>query len=415
MQQSMAASHAIGKGNEADAVFSVLKKANDALKQFGRDRVVNGSIGAIYGEDEEFATLPTVEQYYRQISSEELMSYAPISGLPEFLQATIDFTFLGYLPDNVYVKSVATPGGTGAIRHVFHNYLEQGQKALIPDWFWGAYKTIAEEHSRGIETYQMFDAESKFTLKPLKDKVKELLQSQDQLVVVFNTPAHNPTGHSLSMLDWEDVITFLKNCAEDKKKKIVILLDLAYIDYAGTPEETRGFMKLFGDLPANILVTLAYSMSKSFLMYGVRSGALIGLSSVPEVIDEFAMINSYSNRGVWSNGARGAQKLLGEINANPQLRQRADEERDFLKNLINKRAMAFLKEAEAVGLPTTPYHSGFFITVPALNPPAVCDKLAQNNIFVVPLKKGLRIAVCSIPTHKIPGLATKTKEALTKN
>ena len=85
----------------------------------------------------------------------------------------------------------------------------------------------------------------------------------------------------------------------------------------GTPEETRGFMKLFGGLPENILVTIAYSMSKSYLIYGLRSGALIGLSSSEEVIEEFYRVNVCSNRGIWSNGTRCAQKLLADVENNP--------------------------------------------------------------------------------------------------
>lgn len=71
----------------------------------------------------------------------------------------------------------------------------------------------------------------------------------------------------------------------------------------------------------------------------------------------------------------------------------------------------FVKEAAEVGLDILPYHGGFFITVPTENPKAAAEKLTKDNIFIVPLKKGLRFAVCALPTAQIPGLATKTKAA----
>ncbi|MCR4441434.1 MAG: aminotransferase class I/II-fold pyridoxal phosphate-dependent enzyme [Peptococcaceae bacterium] len=408
---SMAASHAAGKG-EVDAVFGVLRLANEALARHGKEKVINASVGSIFDDEEKFAALPAVDDYLRKMPAEELMNYAPIAGLPGFLEAAVEQAFQGKKPKNTFIRAVATPGGTGAVRNVFYNYSEQGQKILVPDWFWGPYRTIIHEHLRVMENYPMFDENNNFHISAVKNKSLELLQSQDSLVVVFNTPGHNPTGYSMKHEEWTELLDFYKNCAENRKKKITILVDLAYIDFVGSAETTRDFMILFEGLPENILITMAYSMSKSFLLYGMRSGAVIGVSSSEEVAEEFFRINSFSNRGVWSNGTRGAQRLLAEVGKNPELKARCDEERRVYTEMLLKRAALFLKEAKEVGLKTLPYHGGFFITVPAQDPQAATEKLAQDNIFAVPLKKGIRFAICSIALSKIPGLAAKTKEAL---
>ncbi|MDD4146113.1 MAG: aminotransferase class I/II-fold pyridoxal phosphate-dependent enzyme [Clostridia bacterium] len=413
--QLLVASHAAGKGTEADAVFSILKEANAAIAKLGKDKVVNASIGAIYDEEENFVTLSAVEDYFRRLPAAELMNYAPIAGLPEFHAAVLEQTFQGFQPDNTYAKAIATPGGTGAVRHVIYNYLEQGQKVLIPDWAWGPYRTIAAEHSRGIETYCLFDEEYRFNLASIKEKIEELLALQDHVVIIFNTPAHNPTGYSITLAEWRKLVELFKDCTADPKKKIIPLIDLAYLDYAGTSEETRGFMKLFSELPENILVTMAYSMSKSFLIYGLRSGALVGLSSSEAVIEEFYRVNVCSNRGVWSNGTRCAQRLLADVAKNPALKTKIDEERAFYSRLLFERANLFLQEAAEVGLQLMPYHSGFFITVPAANPRALAAKLMQEQIYAVPLKKGVRFALCAVPTHKISGMPTKIRQALGKD
>ena len=54
-----------------------------------------------------------------------------------------------------------------------------------------------------------------------------------------------------------------------------------------------------------------------------------------------------------------------------------------------------------------PYVAGFFISIPAKNPDAVCEKLHEENIFAVPLAAGVRIAVCAVPLKKIKGMAAK--------
>jgi len=319
--------------------------------------------------------------------------------------------FQGNQPEGAFMKAVATPGGTGAIRHVVYNYLEEGQKVLIPDWLWEPYCTIADENQRGVETYKMFDKDYRFNYSSIEQKAGELLEQQDNLVTIFNTPAHNPTGYSMSVEDWKKIVEIYKGFAKNKNKKIVLLVDIAYIDYAGPAEKTREFFKLFSGLPGNILVAIAFSMSKSFLVYGMRSGALIGLTSSKEAAEEFFRVNSHSNRGNWSNGSRGAQQLLVDVMKNPDLKLKTDTERNRHMELIMNRADIFIKEAGEVGLTILPYYAGFFITVPAKDPRAITDRLAESNIFAVPMEKGVRFAICAVPTQLISGLATKTKEA----
>ncbi len=332
---SMTASHALGKYEE-DAVFTILKYAQEAIAKYGNDQVVNATIGTIYDDNERFVALTTVDEVYRQIPAAEIMDYAPISGLPGFLEAAINATFRNQRPE-AYIEAVATPGGCGAIRHVFYNYTEQGQAVLIPDWAWVAYSSIARENQRRVESYQLFDQDNRLNLSSLQEKVRALLKAQDNLVIVLNTPAHNPTGYSVSVPEWSAIMSFLQDMARDQNKRIVVLVDIAYLDYAGDQEEVRRFMPLFGKLPKNILGAFAFSMSKSFTAYGMRSGALIGVSQSREIADEFFKVNSFSNRGTWSNGTRGAQRLLMEIAGDPKLMAAVDAERNIYRQLVEKR------------------------------------------------------------------------------
>lgn len=412
MTTLMAAAHVAKKGNKPDQIFAIAQAAREAIAKVGKDRVVNASLGVIYNEEEMFASFPTVENHLKQMSAEDLMNYAAIEGNADFLQAAVEMTFQGNMPENTYAKSVATPGGTGAIRHVIFNYLEPGQKVLVPNYFWGSYRTVAQEHHRGIDVYPLFDDNNNFDIVGFQDKVEEVLKEQDNLVIIFNSPAHNPTGYSMKETDWNQVLDFIKVCAQNKQKKITLLLDIAYIDFSGPSREARRFLRLFGGLPENIFVTIAYSMSKSFLIYGMRSGAVVGLSSSPEVVDEFFEVNSLSNRGVWSNGTRSAQRLLADVVKDPELRAKIEEEQTAIRGIMEKRVKIFMDEAKSVGLETCPYQSGFFITVPARDPRTSTKKLAEDNIFVVNMEKGIRVAICGVPSHKLPGLATKIKKAL---
>lgn len=147
-------------------------------------------------------------------------------------------------------------------------------------------------------------------------------------------------------------------------------------------------------------------------MYGQRTGAMIGITSDKDVHQEFMDINQYTSRATWSNISHAAMKTLATIYEDKTLLAQLEAERNEFYNMIKERAEIFTSEAKAVNLTILPYVAGFFLTVPAEKPVAVCEKLHDDHVFAVPLKKGIRIAVCAVPTNKIIGMATKIKAAM---
>jgi aromatic-amino-acid transaminase len=410
MTTSMAASHSVGKILN-DAIFGASGAAVKAAQEFGADKVTNATIGAIMDDEGKISCIPTMEKVFRSLPMNDIIPYAPISGIPAYLDTVIDLTFADQKPEG-YFAAVATAGGTGAIHHAIANYSEKGDQVLTADWFWGPYNVLCGEAGRKLATYKLFDAAQNFNIESFAAKVDELLQVQQSLLIVINTPAHNPTGYSLSENDWTKVLDVCREHAKGDRKKISILVDIAYIDYAGEKSATRKFMKQFSGLPENIFVMFAFSMSKGYTMYGQRTGALIGLSANKEIITEFANINKYTSRATWSNINRGAMTVLTRIQQDAALLKKFEAEREVLYQMIRERGAIFMQEAQACGLKALPYKAGFFLSVPAKDPGAVCNKLHEELIFAVPLKIGVRIAVCAVSAQKMKGIAQKTLNAL---
>lgn len=393
-----------------DAIFDANQACNEAIKIHGTDAVTNATIGVVLDESGKLATLPTVEKIFRSMDFSELVSYAPISGLPAYLDAVIDFTFAENKPEG-YFGAVATAGGTGAIHHAIANYAERGEAVLTSDWRWGTYDIICNETGKRLETFKLFDDALSFNINDFAVKVDALLKKQKSLLVIINTPAHNPTGYALSGDEWDKVLDVLK-AQVSAGKKISLLVDVAYIDFAGEKNSTRAFMRKFSALPENLFVMIAFSMSKSYTFYGQRTGALIGVSSSEKVIDEFKDVNKYSSRAAWSNVNRGAQALLVKLAADKAVQAEYETERSELYKMVKRRADVFVAEAENCGLRYVPYKGGFFIAVPAENPAAVCKKLHDDLIFAVPLKLGVRVAACSTSFDKMHGVAEKILRAM---
>ena len=410
MITSIAASHAKGKSAQ-DNIFGANSAAVAAIAKYGTDKVTNATIGAILDEEEKLVCLPTVEKVLRGLPTNELIAYAPISGLPSYLESVLDAAFGASRPEG-YIDAVATAGGTGVIHHAVWNYMEKGDTALTSDWYWGPYKVICRDMERQLDTYKMLDENNRYNLPALKAKVNEILAKQSSLLLIINTPAHNPTGYSLSDSDMDGVISILNEAIAGTDKTVTLLLDIAYLDYAGEKEDVRTIFKKISNLPENILTIVAYSMSKGFTMYGQRTGAMIGVSSSKEVIEEFAAINQYSSRATWSNINRPSMATLAKVYRDSELLSAVEKERAYYYSMIKARADLFTKEAEECGLKMLPYVAGFFISIPAKNPGAVCDKLHDDNIFAVPLAAGVRVAVCAVPLRKIEGMAAKINAAM---
>ncbi|MBR1729970.1 MAG: aminotransferase class I/II-fold pyridoxal phosphate-dependent enzyme [Selenomonadaceae bacterium] len=403
----MAATHSSNRKLH-DAIFEASKACQDAAAIHGADAVTNATIGVVLNEEGNLAVLPTMEKVYRSLPMSELSAYAPITGLPDYTNAVIDLVFADNKPDG-YFAALATAGGTGAIHHAIANYAERGENVLTSDWFWGNYNIICNETGKNLSTFKLFDEEQKFNIADFTNKVDELLKKQNSLLIILNTPAHNPTGFALSENDWDQVLDVIKSRVANKK--ISLLVDIAYIDFAGEKNATRKFMKKFSNLPENIFVMISFSMSKSYTLYGQRTGALVGVSSSKAVIDEFVDVNKYSNRATWSNINRGAQALLIALSKDQAAKKIFENEREELYKMVQNRADIFVNEAEKCGLNHLPYKGGFFISVPADDPVAICNELHKELVFAVPLKLGIRIAACSVSSKKISGVADKLKAA----
>lgn len=412
MTNSCVAQHAQWKRKTTkDAIFGASEAAQNRIKEIGADKVVNATIGCILDNDEKFVVLPTVSKIYRSLQDTDYFQYAPIMGLPDFQKLVLDACFCSSRPEG-YVAAVAAAGGTGALHNCIWNYTDPGETVLTSAWYWGNYKSMCLDMNRKLDTYDMVTADDKFNLPALEAKVTEILAKQDKLLLIINTPAHNPTGFSLTPEEVENVIHMLESHLAGTEKTVALCLDVAYIDYAGEREETRKIFQKFSNLPKNIFGLIAYSLSKSFTMYGERCGALIGVTSDEAQIQEFVNVNKLTSRATWSNCNKGAMATLAKIYTEQKLLEDIQAERNHYYQMIQERGDIFTKEARECGLKMVPYISGFFLSIPAKDSAAVCEKLHEDNIFCVPLAAGVRVAICGVPKKKIPGMAAKIKAAM---
>lgn len=387
-----------------DPIFALNKEATK--RRAAGEKIVNATVGALLEDDGTLAVLPAVVEAIREVPGARGAGYAPIAGNPEFLAAVIQ-DLLGGTPLAAQAVAVATPGGTGALRHAVSTFLESKQAMVTSSFFWGPYATICDEHERGLRTFNMFDASGALDIASLESTLRETAAAQGRLLVFLNDPCHNPTGYSMDDAEWSAVTKVLADAAE--RVPMTVLADVAYLAYA---RDQKKFLTHLAPLADRALLLFAWSSSKAFTQYGLRVGALIACTSDAAQRDSVLRALSYACRGTWSNCNSGGQIAIARCLTDATLRARVDKERERLRALLDTRVTAFNAAANGTSLRYPRYDGGFFVTVFAKDAKAAAESLKTDGVFVVPQEGALRVALCSVAQADIAALVAVMNKAL---
>lgn len=408
---SILAKHAQGKGGP-DPIFAFGALAGKRAAEVGKENIVNATIGAFLNPDGSLATLKTVEAAMNEVPFAVRAGYAPINGLREYIDAMIDSVFRDCRPD-AFIDGIATPGGTGAVHNVFYNYLSEGDTCLTTNYYWGNYTALLSENNRKLDTFNTFKEDGSFDVEACIEKCRSIAGTQENLMLLLNTPAHNPTGFSVTYEEWEKILAELRKIAAEKPDHgVVVVVDVAYIDFSRNG--SRKFFKLFENLPENMIGVVCASMSKGYTVYGYRLGCEICIAPTEKAKEDFVLANGATARSVWSNCSRPAMEMIINLYSDPEKLAAFRKEQGEFADALANRAAVFTKEAEEVGLKICPYDSGFFIYVPTKDheeAEQLAAKVREHDIFTVPLGDGVRIAICAIDEKQIAGMAKIFKEA----
>ena len=394
-----------------DEVFKVVKLAREAKLKYGKDQVVDSTIGTLGSEDGEIVALKTVFDTYDRIDPKIKASYSSnFTGNPNYCEQVSKWV-LGKSDVNLSSSVIATPGGTGAISMTLESCLYEGETVLLPEIAWGSYQLMAKQNGFKTEAYKLFDNNS-FNLTDFEEKCKTIINQQKKLVVVINDPCHNPTGYSLSIPEWESVISILNECA--KQGPVILLNDIAYIDYSYDLDHVHDYMGTFNNISENVAIVIAFSCSKTCTSYGLRIGAAIILAQKQETVREIEIVFEKMARATWSNVGNAGMENFVRVTTDG-LAEFEKEKMTYI-NLLKERSDIFIKEASEVELPIYPYKEGFFVTVKVDDNSLVTkyqQALMDNNIFAVKVNKGIRVAICSVSIKHAKGLAKRMKDILT--
>ena len=406
----------------SDTIFSWWARYQNA-KAEGRD-AVNGTIGALLEDDGNLAINKVVDAAVRIAPEVEIAAYAPLAGLPAFLDLSKTLA-LGdartiFEESGFHLASTATPGGSGALYLAANNLLERGQTALLRDRHWGPYKGFLENNGIDFVTWPLLppnghDVHPYFAADEFEVQLDQLCSKQDKIMVWLNDPAHNPTGLSLGAEGRAACLSsFVTSALNNAEIGHTLLIDSAYSLYA---EEPHAWADTILDAldsgmpwPENLLICIAISLSKSHTIYGLRTGALVCIHPEKEVIDRLSTVMSVTGRQTWSAAPRVAQYCVSEMHSTEEGGIAWGEERDRLKKLLDDRRNNLKVECEKLNVDLNPTMDGFFAWIETDDPETFAESCAEMDVYLVPLTGGVRIGLCALSEADMP----KVAEALAK-
>ena len=390
-----------------DTVFAIVNKAKEDKAVNGSENVIDATIGSLYGEDETLVALDEVFDHYDEIDHRTKAAYASsFTGNPGFRKSVYEWVTQG-ADLRLHHSVIATPGGSGADFMAITSCLDAGETLLIPDVAWGSYTLMAHEYNIDTLTYSMFEADH-FNLNSVKERVQQLLEKQDRIVMVINDPCHNPTGYSLTQQEWKELVSFIKEVSQ--RVAFILIDDIAYIDYSNDLDHSRKYMETWNDLSDNAMVVVAFSCSNTLISYGLRCGAAIILNQSADAVREVEIVFEKKARATWSNIPNAAMENFTWLVT--QDKEKLLVEKQKYIDLMAERSSIFLKEAKACGLETYPYKEGFFVTLSIKDNDfrnRYHQALMDEHIYTVCVNHGIRVAVCSLPLKKVAGLAERMK------
>ena len=393
-------------------------------KEEGHD-AINGTAGLLLEDDGSLAINDVVDKMLRQAPAIEFASYAPLKGLPDFLDLSISLalgehrTELKELGFNFV--STATPGGSGALFLAANNLCERGEAILLRDRHWGPYAGFLKGCGLEMATWPLLPkGESEYPFfadQEFEQTVEQLAQQQSSVMVWLNDPAHNPTGLTMSPMGRRAALDIMMaSAAKHPEVGHTLLLDTAYSLYADEPhgwgQTIRETMDDGTPWPENFLITYALSLSKSHTAYGLRTGALICIHPDQAVTDRLRDIFGTTGRQTWSAAPRILQYTAAQLHANEETAEAWSSERDRLQGLLTARRNSFVEACEQFGVPINPTHDGFFAWLEHENPESITEACAQHHVYLVPLRGGIRIGLCAMPSNAIERVAKTLSDVL---
>ena len=346
-------------------------------------------------EDGKHFVFKSVQNVISEIKPVEIFSYSSSFGINDFIPLIENYVF-GDKLNNVCFKSFITSGIKDGFFRLLLNHSIENDTVIIPKPSWHGYERICKGLDRNCLFVPFFN-NNQFNIDGIVLKISDVLKNQDSVVVVVNTPCHNPSGYSLSRNEFCSFIEEINKISVLPGKKIYLFLDVVYLDYEDDMLSRDLFLELC-NLKNNVICFVQYSVSKSFLTYGMSVGLMTVIGNKSDGFENILVKEINFQDNLASNFSPFVQYVFSRILTVPDLYSQFRNDILYVRNILKRRYDYILKQSE---IKFFPYSNGWKIFLLVENSLDVCKKLEKYGIFFNFNKLGICIPVSSLTLWEI--------------
>lgn len=368
-------------------------------------KTANGTIGTTVVEGKPIM-LPSIKKYVPDLTSSELVGYAPTAGNPD-LRAMWKESIIRKNPllkNKKFSLPVVVPGLTAGISYLADLFLDETKPLVAADPSWDNYVLIAEARRNAkFVQFKMFK-DGKFNIEGLKETMQKQAES-GSVRILLNFP-QNPSGYSPTSGEAKQLVSIIKEIAE-KGAKVMVWCDDAYfgLNYEDNIEKQSLFAYLC-DLHENVLAAKIDGPTKEDFAWGFRTGFItFGCKGLSDAQYE-ALVKKLmaAIRSSVSCAATPSQSLILKAASDGKLEEEKAEFRKILERRY-KLVRDFVSTHESKFIKPLPFNSGYFMSFDTMSIDA--EKLRQKllndrGIGTISIDvKTLRVAFSSLDEEKI--------------
>lgn len=368
-------------------------------------KTANGTIGTTVVEGKPIM-LPSIKKYVPELTSSELVGYAPTAGNPD-LRAMWKESIIRKNPllkDKKISLPAVVPGLTAGISYLADLFLDENKPLVAADPSWDNYVLIAEARRNAkFVQFKMFK-DGKFNIEGLKETMLKEAES-GSVRVLLNFP-QNPSGYSPTSSEAEQLVSIVREIAE-KGAKVMVWCDDAYfgLNYEDNIEKQSLFAYLC-DLHENVLAAKIDGPTKEDFAWGFRTGFItFGCKGLSDAQYE-ALVKKLmaAIRSSVSCAATPSQSLILKAASSGKFEEEKAEFRKILERRY-KLVRKFVSTHESKFIKPLPFNSGYFMSFDtmSLNAEELRQKLLnERGIGTISIDdKTLRVAFSSLDEEKI--------------
>ncbi|MDT3280826.1 amino acid aminotransferase [Shewanella scandinavica] len=302
------------------------------------------------------------------------------------------------------IRTVSTPGGTGALRVAgdFIKRCNPNAVLWVSDPTWANHIGLFEAAGITVKTYPYYDYDSK-SLK-FDEMLAALSQVSPDDVVLFHACCHNPSGMDLTTEQWDKVV------ALTKEQGFTPLIDMAYQGFGdGVDIDAYGVRQMAAAVDNMILCS---SCSKNFGLYRERIGSCSVIAKDANTANVAQSVLLYVVRCLYSMPPAHGAAIVETILGSAELTQEWLDELKVMRDRINGNRAILVDKLKANGVDRDfsfiARQKGMFSFL-GVNPEQVARLQKEFSIYMV---GSSRISIAGISEDNVDYLAQSIAKVL---